>query len=666
MRGPAGSRGGKAADAAAAGCLARSARVCALAAPLLALVALVPLAAAAQAAAAPPDAAPTFGEELTVTGNRLRPADTTAASTVIDARRFAGEAKTVAELVTTAPGVAVNGYGGLGQLTTVSIRGSSSDEVQVLLDGLPLNTAAGGGVDLSRIPRAWIDRIEVVRGAAGARYGPGAMAGALDVVTRRAAAGTWSASASGGSFGTLSSGADGALGGEGWGLLLAGAFDRTDGRFTYEFQPTPAAPGPVETRERERDGSWSGGGLAKLWAELGRARLDAVAQVSGGQRDLPGIAYHFTPDDWQRDARAGLVSRLAVPLGGDLDLELGATYREDRLDLSIAPNPGYRQRDHAGEASARLLWRTGPSALSLRVAGSVERLDANGAGGHGWVGFSAALDDELTLAAGRLRLTPGVRYDRQGPFAGVSSRLGARWAFTDVLSVRASGGRAFRIPSFGELYLQQGLLLPNPQLTPESSWSADAALVAQGRYGLASAGLFAQLYQDLIAYEAIWQGRMKPFNEDRSATRGVELELASAPLGLAGLSASAAYTHLFSQTLRGDDLTVGKQLPHRAPHRLFARLAAAPGPVELHGEVHWVAAQYGDAENSAALRIPAALTLNAGVAARLARAPELHLGIEVCNLLDDRSLQDGFGYPLPGRMLLLNVRVAGGKARDPS
>lgn len=640
----------------------RGPRGYALAAPLLALV---PLAAAAQAAGAPPDAAAPVIEldEVVVRLPRAdAPTDPTAAATVIDVRRFAGEAKTVAELVTTAPGVAVNGYGGLGQLTTVSIRGSSSNEVQVFLDGLPLNTAAGGGVDLSRIPRAWIDRIEVVRGAAGATYGPGAMAGAVDVITRRAIAGSWSAVASGGSFGTFSGGADGALGRESWGLLLAGAFDRTDGRFTYELERAPGVPGSDRvTLERDHDASSSGGGLAKLWADLGRARLDTVVQLSGGQRDLAGTAYHFTLNDWQHDARAGLVSRLSLPLARELDLDLGVNYREDRLDLSIAPLAEYRQRDHAGEASARLLWRAGPSALSLRLAGSFEQLDTEGAGGHGWGGFSVALTDELALADGRLLLTPGVRYDRQGPFHGVSVRLGASRALTDTLSVRASGGRAFRIPSFGELYLQQGLLLPNPQLTPESSWTADASLVAQGRLGLASAGVFSQLYQNLIAYEAIWQGRMKPFNEDRSTTRGVELELASAPLGRAALSASAAYTYLFSETLRGGDLTLGKQLPHRAPHRLFARLAAAPGPVEVHGEVHWVAAQYGDAENSAALRIPAALTFNAGIAARLTHAPELRLGLEVRNLLDDRSLQDGFGYPLPGRMVLLTLRVVGGK-----
>ena len=88
---------------------------------------------------------PTFEEEEVVV--RLpraeAAADATASVTIVEASRFAGEAKTIAELVTTAPGVAVNQYGGLGQLATVSIRGSTADQVQVFLDGVPLNTAAG-------------------------------------------------------------------------------------------------------------------------------------------------------------------------------------------------------------------------------------------------------------------------------------------------------------------------------------------------------------------------------------------------------------------------------------------------------------------------------------------------------------------------------------------
>ena len=111
------------------------------------------------------------------------PQDPTASATVVEAERFAGELKGVAELAATAPGVAVRSHGGLGQLTTISIRGSTSGGVRVLLDGIPLDTAAGGGVDLSTIPLHWVDRVEVVRGAEGAYFGAGALGGAVNVVT---------------------------------------------------------------------------------------------------------------------------------------------------------------------------------------------------------------------------------------------------------------------------------------------------------------------------------------------------------------------------------------------------------------------------------------------------------------------------------------------------
>ena len=644
-------------------------RACALAA--LALAALPGAAGRARAegpsepATSSGPAAPSFGEELVVTGNRLRPTDATAATTVVDAERYAGESKTVAELVTTAPGVAVNGYGGLGQLTTLSIRGSSSDEVEVFLDGLPLNTAAGGGVDLSRIPRAWIDRIEIVRGAASTSYGPGALAGAVDVVTRRAAAGRWSASASGGSFGTYSAAADGALGGEHWGLLMAGALDRTEGEFPYRLDLTPSLPGQdVVALTRLHDASYSAGGLAKLWAEVGRGRFDAVLQASGGARDLPGTAYQFTPEDGQDDARLGLVTRLDEPVGSELDFSVSLAAREDRLNVLIEPSPPSRQDDREAELSGRLVWSAGPSALSLLVKAGAEELVAQGAPTHAWGTLALAVADELSLLDGRLRLAPGLRLDVQGPFDGLSARLGASYALGRTLSVRASGGRSFRVPSFGELYLQQGLLQPNPTLVPETSWSADAALVAEGPLGLVSLGAFAQLYQDLVLYQAIALGRMKPFNDGRAGAHGLEVELASAPQGPAGLSASAAYTFLATENLRGDALVLGKELPHRAPHRLFARLEAEPGPVEVHGEAHYVAAQWGDSANSLGLRIPAALTFNTGASLRLRRAPDLRLHLEVKNLLDDRSLEDGFGYPLPGRMVLVTVSVAGVSSKE--
>lgn len=607
---------------------------------------------------------PSFGEEVVVQGVR-RPgaaADPTAAATVIDTGRFAGEAKTVAELIATSPGVAVSQYGGLGQLATVSIRGASAAQVEVFLDGVPLNTAAGGGVDLSRIPRAWIERIEVVRGSEGAVYGVGALGGAVNIVTRRAVAGAWSAEASAGSFDTLAGSADLSIGGSGWSLLGAAAIDYTGGRFTYLFDPRPALEGdtPVE-RERAHNASFVGGGLAKLGAAIGEGQLEAVLQLSGGRRDLPGSPYHLTPDDAQRDARVALLTRFSRPLAGGLDLIVAVSARHDRLDVEVAPDPPARERDLQASGSAELAWTRGGSSLSLRAEAGGERLDVDGAPGHARGTFALTLAEDLALGGDRVRLTPVLRWDLQGPFQGVSAKLGGSVRLAGPLSLRAGVGRSFRIPSFAELYLSQGALAPNPELLPESSWSVDASLVAEGPLGLAAVTGFAQLYRDLIVYEPDSFRRLKPFNDGKAAARGIEVEVASTPAGPARLSASAAYTWLATETLRGDEAVLGKDLPHRARHRLFARLGVAPGPFAAHAEVQYVSSQYQDRRNSPGLLVPAAFTVQGGASLRVWRSPDAHVGLEIRNVLDDRSLQDGFGNPLPGRMVMLTARVAGGK-----
>jgi vitamin B12 transporter len=632
--------------------LARRLFTCALAALLGSAPALPPRA----DDGAPPK--PSFGEEVEVVGKRPRgaAADPTAAATVVEASRFAGEAKSVAELVATAPGVAVNGYGGLGQLATVSIRGSTADQVPVFLDGLPLNTAAGGGVDLSRIPRAWIQRIEVVRGAEGAVYGAGTLGGAVNIVTRPVAPGSWSAEATAGSFRTVGSSASAATGGARWGLLGAVALDDTTGRFAFLFDPRPTLPGnDLEGRPRDHNAAFAAGGLAKLWTAVGDGRLDAALQLSGGARDLPGSPYRPTPNDAQDDARLGLVTRLDEPLGDALALTLDATARADRLTVRVSPFGEARQRDLAATAGARLAWSAGPSTLTLRASVGAERLSIEGGARPGRETLSVGVSEELSLAGGRLRLVPALGWDTNGRDRGASAKLGAALRIAGPLSVRANAASTFRAPSFAELYLRQGLLAPNPALVPERAVTGDVAAVLDGRHGLASLGVFTSIARDLIVYEDTSFG-FSPFNDAKASSRGVEAEVATAPAGPLALAASAAYTYLATETLRGGEDVLGKELPHRAKHRAYARLSGGMGPIEAHGELQYVGRAWLDTRNFNP--VPQVFTVGLGASARVWRRPDVHLHVEARNLLDDRTLQDGFGNPLPGRMVLFTVRVA--------
>lgn len=636
---------------------------------LAALALSFALPSAAQGAAAPrgEEASPVHLPEVVVPLPRLEAAgDATASATVVEAGRFEGEAKGVAELVATAPGVAVNGYGGLGRLATASIRGSSADAVTVMLDGLALNTAFGGGVDLSTIPRHWIDRIEVVRGAEGARYGAGAMGGVVNVVTRRAAAGAWSAEATGGSFATWLFSGDAALGGEDWSALGAASFDATRGDFPYLYDSLPSAPGDQwAPAVRENDAGRLGGLLLKGdWRGWG-GRFDALAQVSAGWRGLPGSVSgqgwprHLTPDDRQDDARVVALVRHARRLGEGLSLSVEGSGRLDRLDASLEDVPGgARQRGGALGLRAETTWGHGVGILATGASASGERITSSSLGGtRTRPALAAWIAEDLLFLSGRLRVGPALRFDQVGDFGGLSGKLGAAARVWGPLSARASGGRTFRAPSLAELYLEQGLLQPNPDLRPESAWSADAALAAEGPLGYASAGAFASLYQDLIVYEPGTGNRLKPFNDAKASFRGLEVEAASAPLpSLAGLSAAVAYTWLRSENLRGNQQVLGKDVSHRPRHRLYARLSVEGERAGAHAEVHWVSLQYQDAQNLVV--VPDTFLVNAGGFVRLLDRPDARLALEVKNLLDDRTLQDGFGNPLPSRAVMVTVRLS--------
>ncbi len=113
--------------------------------------------------------------------------DSQVSSAVVFDRRAieASGRRDLGELLQTTPGVVITQAGGAGAASHVSIRGSGSNEVLVLIDGVPLNSAISGDADLSQVPLEAVERVTVRTGAQSARYGGRAMAGVIEVQTRR-------------------------------------------------------------------------------------------------------------------------------------------------------------------------------------------------------------------------------------------------------------------------------------------------------------------------------------------------------------------------------------------------------------------------------------------------------------------------------------------------
>ena len=631
----------------------------------------------AWASGAPDGGAPTEldGPPVDIVGER--PAGSArapaAASTVIETSRFAGEVRTVAELLSSAPGVIVRSQGGPGQATTVSIRGAAPDQSLVLLDGVPLAGPGGGAIDLATLPSGLLERIVVSRGVLGAQLGSGALGGVVELEPRSAGAKgvQGGAQASFGSFGTAQVAGDLSGGSEGSSRWLGSIqLDRTGGAFDYDRRLTPELPdAPYYGETRSNADARRGAGLLRWSNALSDSlQASALAQASAGERGLPGPIGGLTPHARAKDANWVAGGRLQG-LAGPAIWTARAWGRGSWIELhGIAPYgdcvdgdpgcPSSVSRSHAARAEGELRVPIGDSQwVSGLLSGGGETATGDQAGDHQRAVVAAVLADDVQLFAGRLLVHPALRVERVGDEVGWSPGVAAvltPFAETSRLApveFRAGWGRSFRAPSFAELYLDQGGVAANPALRPERAWSADAGVAFRTEQVTASVGGFWSRYSELILYEQNPPARIKPYNLGAARIAGLEARLLIAlPLRI---FAEASYAFIDAVNQR-DSLTQGGQkLAYRPPHHLFVRGAHRGDRFEGYLEADATTAMPRNQFGTASL--PGRVLLNAGAGVR-AVGP-VWLDVEAKNLLDDRTQQDLFEYPLPGLSLAVIARA---------
>ena len=97
-----------------------------------------------------------------------------------------GRGFSAAEVLASLPGVQYYRQGGVGSFQTVSIRGVAAKNIVVCIDGVPLNDASGGAVDLGTIDLNQVEKIEVYKDRVPARFGGRGIGGAINFITKGA------------------------------------------------------------------------------------------------------------------------------------------------------------------------------------------------------------------------------------------------------------------------------------------------------------------------------------------------------------------------------------------------------------------------------------------------------------------------------------------------
>ena len=103
--------------------------------------------------------------------------------TVIDQKELkAAGVKILADALRLGPGITVQSNGGRSATQQAFIRGSTSTQILVLLDGAPV-ASPQGALNLADVPVSMVERIEVVRGPGSALYGADAVGGVINIIT---------------------------------------------------------------------------------------------------------------------------------------------------------------------------------------------------------------------------------------------------------------------------------------------------------------------------------------------------------------------------------------------------------------------------------------------------------------------------------------------------
>ncbi|MDP1666806.1 MAG: TonB-dependent receptor [Methylobacter sp.] len=411
--------------------------------------------------------------DLVVTATRTETAKNqlAAAATVYtrkDIERL--QAKTLPELLSGTTGIDIVQSGGYGKDTNIYMRGTNSDHVLVLIDGIKIGSVTSGTTPFQFIPIDQVERVEIIRGPQSSLYGSEAIGGVIQIFTRKGGREdkpSVTLDAGGGSYDTYR--ASGSVSGKwenSWYTLASSQFG------SQGFNSRQPIPGRFGVNQPDKDGYLNTALNARLGHRFdNKAEVEAFFMRAEGKSEFDGNFQNKTEfveqtvgttagmnilDNWRSLLRLGqsrdegdnfapdgtFASRFSstrwnaswlneVALSDDHQLIIGSDYRLDQVDSSTIYNE-----------------------TSRYDAGIFTEL------------HSRILDDHFINAS--------VRGDKNEAFGDqLTGNFGWRYNGNHDISPFASFGNAFKAPTFNQLYFPG---FGNPSLKAEQSTSFEAGV----------------------------------------------------------------------------------------------------------------------------------------------------------------------------------------------
>ena len=545
------------------------------------------------------------------------------------------------DLLTGLPGVTFTQSGGMGEQTSLFLRGTNSSHTLLLVDGVRVGTVSAGLAAFEQIPVGQIERVEIVRGPRSSLYGADAIGGVIQVFTRHGQAGggvSPSLSLTTGSRGTA--GAQVGLSGGGrhaWYNLSLG------GEYTRGINACRDGAGTVFAgcfaNEPDRDAYRNYNALANAgyrWDD--GTELAATYLRNRNYVEFDGAPYGNQALNQQQVAGARLsfrpLSFWQVTLGAGQNLDKATTYNDGQY-LRYSDS----RRNQASWQNDLTL--AANQTLTLGTDYQQEHLASD-------TGYLASTRQDTGVFAqyqgnfGRHELQASARHDHNGQFGNHDTgALAWGYHFDRGLRLYASYGSAFHAPTFNDLYYPYGS--GNPDLRPETSRSAEVGVAGQGEgwnWGV-------NAYQTRISQLITLDSAYFPRNLSHARIRGLEGQL--------GLKTGdwQWQGYLTLQQPRNDDggPNDGHWLPRRPERTARIDLDRGFGTFSLGATLNAAGHRYDDLANTQRLGGYATVDLRASYAF----APGWALDGRLANAFD-RHYETVYYFNQPGRSWYLTLR----------
>lgn len=618
--------------------------------------------------------------------------DSTAAATVEVPREEADLSSSVADLIEQSAGAHVRRYGGLDDFSAISLRGSSSSEVQIYLDDMPLDASQGEPVDLSIIPIETIGRIEIYRGGSPGTM-PDATAGGVVVLKTKDHPQKTETTIknTGGSFltykGTISRSEPVGK------FSYVAAFERfqSDGDFTYlDNKGTSFNSSDDQIVTRQNNYFSSNSLYTKVMCEPDSSTNLSFANLFFNKKQgIPGLgnrqSLNANLTTW-RDmvfVTAGHNSEKITGLSGRANLffdYLNNELYDPQGEIGLGDQDNNDNTYRFGGTINGDYDLGSHQTISAFLSGRAEFFLPKNYAANPQNGpqsrremLNIGAQDEIKLFSNRLVIVPSLRLTNvfndltnEDPSIAsatltkntqsshqLSAKVGAELGLIGDLSIKGNFYRGFRNPTFSELFGDRGTIVGNPNLSPEESINFDLGLKFlrwredEKLHVSLEAQYFRQSVDNLIQFVQTSQYTIKAENMNKARVQGAEISARASWRDR--FQAYASFTYQNAKDVGSAPATSGKYLPGRPKNELSAGLTWSEKwykwfSSKLFTELNYMSGNYLDTQN---LLVANHRTL-LSVGTSTIFVDCITLSFTVKNLLNDR-IEDLVGFPLPGR-----------------